>query len=197
MNCDELRIEIRRVLGVSIHPNVSSDPRSGTRRVVDSLNHLDESQLTKLLKLTHATVAIDLNSGDERREGWGRFAGEDSLQLVRRITTQELSEALILGQEGVQLPQGMRVKDALWTVRDLESRFLATTPELVNAHLYVAHNLRQKHSKGYTLEQMTITQNHPEKAITIVALAGRNPYIKESDVVRHHGVEPVLFDGVL
>jgi hypothetical protein len=197
MDCDELRIEIRRVLGVSIHPNVSSDPRSGTRRVVDSLNRLDEGQLVKLLRITHTTVAIDLTSGDVRREGWGRFAGEDSLQLVRLITTQELSNALILGQEGVQLPQGMRIKDALWTVRDLVTRFLATTPELVNAHLYVAYNLRQKHLKGYTLEQMAITHDHPEKAVTIVALAGRNPHIKESDVVMHHGVEPILFDGVL
>lgn len=195
MDCDELRLEIRRVLGVSTHPNVSSDPKSGTRRVVDSLSQLNERQLVSLLNITETTVAIDLGSGDERRAGWGRFAGEDSVQLVRLITTQELSYALILGQEGVQIPVGMRVKDALWTVRDLEGGSFATTPELVNAHLYVAHSLRQKYSKSYT--QMAITQNHPDKVVTIVALAGRNPYINESDVVMHHGVEPILFDGVL
>jgi hypothetical protein len=143
------------------------------------------------------TVAIDLASGDERREGLGPFAGEDTVQLVHRINNNDLEEALVLGQEGVVLPDGMRMKSALLAVRVLITGLFATTPELINAHLYVAYSLRQKHSRGYTAEQMFLTQNHPDKTVTIVALASKNSYVREEDVVRHHGVEPVLFDGVL
>jgi hypothetical protein len=165
---------------------------------VDSIERLNDDQLVLLLNVARMTVAIDCASGDKRREGWGPFAGEDSVQLVHRINkNDDLDEVLVLGQNGIELPDGMRVKDALWTVRDLKRGSFATAPILVNAHLYVAHSLRQKHSRGYTLAQMFITQNHPDKAGTVVALASRNSYITESEVVMHHGVEPVLFDGVL
>jgi hypothetical protein len=197
MNSDELRMEIRRVIGVSTRADIPTDPKSGTRRFVDSINRLDDDQLALLLNIARTTVTIDRSSGDERREGWGPFAGEDSVHLVHLINKSDLDEALILGQNGVELPDGMRVKDALWTVRDLKRGSFATAPILVNAHLYVAHSLRQKHSRGYTLAQMFITQNHPDKAGTVVALASKNSYITETEVVMHHGVEPVLFDGVL
>lgn len=194
---ESLRMDIRRTLGVSTNPVVSTSPSSGMRRLVTVLESLSEDELHGILCLARMTVAIDSAAGDKRREGLMNLAGEDTLWLLHTITSSSLDSAFLVAQEGVQLPEGMRFRQALRVADMVRSHDAEASAAQVAAHLLVAHSVQVNNSERYREDWLEITHVHSDKAKTIADLLKRKPFITDKEVIAHHGIEPVLFDGVL
>jgi hypothetical protein len=206
MDRNELMYDIRKALGLRLSGTASTISHEGTRRIVATLEMLTDDQLSAV----HAVALKALECGaTEVSNGNHKFhddpfmcrdacLGEDILGLRYWIKFAQLDEVYALASAVDLIPQGMNVRSAREALCGvILERFDVSNRERVAAHLHVSHELA-KDRTSYRPDIMLLVHVHPDKARTIAVLAIKNVNTPtHREVIEHHGIEPVLYDGIL
>ena len=206
MDHNSLMYDIRETLGVSLVGTSATISNESTRRFVGSLEMLDETQLSDVLKVSRKAAERPpeepANTYHQAHDSPAMCRdhcfGQDIHRMRHHIRFNDLKEVYALAPVIKMMPEGMTVSSALQTITSVTAeQFDASTIERVAAHLHVSHELAKTRT-GYHPDMMLLVHTLPDKARTIAVLAVRNsntPTYRE--VIQHADIEPVLYDGLL
>lgn len=205
MSRNELIYDIREALSVSLYGTAATISNMTTRRLVGSLEMLEEDQLSALLVVSRKAASMvddSVSPGhafhDDPAMCRDHCRGEGVLRLRHWISRNELKSVYVLAKAVDLIPDGMRFLRAINTIDSvLIERFPLDTREQVAAHLQAAHGLATLRT-AYRPDMMLLVHTHPDKVRTILSIAEKHDNTPtHREVLDHHGVEPALFDGVL
>lgn len=197
---NELIYGIREAIGVRITGTAATIEKERPRRIVATIEFMEDDDLRLLLPLSqHARQLSLLEPYALRSEGsdTGPFTGEDCYYLQDALYGGRTAEILMLARAYEQ-PLQLHFREALRILDNVrQEMFPLDTPELVKAHL-IAGDAAAKKVLEYRSYLMMLVNMHPDKVKTIIMLLNSmNRIPTHRDVMLHHEVEPALFSGVL
>lgn len=197
-----LMYDIREALGISTIGTAATISNTLTRRTVGSLEMLTHEELTLLLAVSQKARANSMlervaDRGGNYAPATKPFAGEECA-LVRDLVYKNKLSGLFLIAPAVDLiPAGMNLGWALQIIDQIVTEmFDLSTAERVASHLLVAKATIRYYQ--YDPQMMLLVNTHPDKAETIISLSkGTERVPTNREVITHHGISPVMYDGVL
>ena len=203
MDRSDLMYGIREAIGIRTTGTAATISKERTRRIVATLEFMSDEELCLLFPLSQHARQLSLLEPSAKRERAGifdesPFTGEDCYFIQDALYGNRTDEIMTLARSFPGLPEDMPLRSAAKVMNKVRSEmFPLDTAELVTAHLNVAHGFEAA-GLAYTAQGMMVVNMHPDKTKVIMALMESNRYVPtHRDVLTHHGVEPVLFDGVL
>lgn len=198
-NRNDLTRGIHGALGI----DAESEFSDRERRIVDVIGALPEDHLAGLLAVSKRARELSvLEPGEERRRAAGSstgeaFTGEDCWYIRDLLYMENLDDIFLLATAINQIPKNLSIRHALLIIKRVkEEMFDLSDPSVLAAHLRTAHSLEVL--SDYTPMTMMVVNMHPDKTDTIVTLSRRtNRTPTHRDILVHHGVAPVFYDGAI
>lgn len=194
---------IRESLGIKMHPSPNPIANERELGMLSTLERLTGKQLTAVLSVSRRARQLSVLDGEHAdRYGIYRttdvpYTGEDCFKVRDLLYKGELRDLLMLAPVLDSMPPKMSLRGALTGIRALNNEmFDVTSVQHLAAHLRFISELHPK--IRYSSQLMMLVHFHPDKTDTILSLINNGNLLPSNrDVITHHGVTPVLYDGVL
>jgi hypothetical protein len=203
LDTDALISGIREALGIKLHPSPNPIANEREHGMIATLERLTDEQLSIVLSISRRARQLSVLDG-ERADRHGIYrapdephTGQDCFKVRELLFKGELSDLFLLAPVLDSMPPKMSIRSALACVRVLNNEMFDVTSVVhLSAHLRFFNALHPK--LRYSPQRIVIVHLHPDKTDTIISLMNNgNLSPSNRDVIIHHGVTPVLYDGVI